>query len=363
MSTIIITGFPGFLGSALLERLIPRYPAGDQFLCLIQAKFRPLAEQRLAEIVARVPAGAGRILLVDGDITVPDLGLGERYASWQQTTSEIYHLAAVYDLGVGRSLAMRVNVDGTRHMLAFAEGCPGLQRFQYVSTCFVSGRHPGVFSVIDLSVSQSFNNFYEETKFLAELAVQQKMAAGLPVTIYRPSIVVGNSQSGATQKYDGPYYYIRWLLVQPPIALMPAGRGAAHIEFNVVPSDYVVDSLVYLSGLPKALGQVYHLSDPEPMTMMAMGKLLGQLTGRHPVWVPIPVAVTKGVLRATRLYRWLHVEPESVNYVRHPTRYSCDNTLRDLAGSGITCPPFASYAPHMVEFVRSHPEITAAAMV
>ena len=89
MSTIIITGFPGFLGSALLERLIPRYLAGDQFLCLIQAKFRPLAEQRLAEIVARVPAGAGRILLVDGDITVPDLGLGERYASWQQTTSEI----------------------------------------------------------------------------------------------------------------------------------------------------------------------------------------------------------------------------------------------------------------------------------
>src|SRR5207247_6389267 len=134
---------------------------------------------------------------------------------------------AIYDLSVSRDAGMRVNVDGTRHVLDFAERCPSLQRFHYVSTCYVSGRHHGVFGEDDLDVGQRFNNFYEETKFLAEVEVRRR--SGLPVTIYRPSVVVGDSRTGETQKFDGPYFVIQWILRQPRVAFLPVvGRPSRY---------------------------------------------------------------------------------------------------------------------------------------
>src|SRR5690606_11041620 len=129
------------------------------------------------------------------------------------------HLAAVYDLEVVRELGMRVNVDGTRHVVAFCQACPDLERLQYVSTCYVSGRWPGIFRETDLIKGQRFNNFYEETKYLAEVIVAEAMQDGMPATIYRPSVVGGASATGATQKYDGPYFILRWLLKQGRIAV------------------------------------------------------------------------------------------------------------------------------------------------
>src|SRR5260370_6906940 len=107
---------------------------------------------------------------------------------------------------------MSVNVEGTHRVLDFAERCPSLRRLHYISTCYVSGRHDGVFREDDLGVGQSFNNFYEETKFLAEVELRKRTQ--LPTTIYRPSVIVGDSRTRATQKYDGPHYVLQWLL--PP---------------------------------------------------------------------------------------------------------------------------------------------------
>ncbi|MEZ5207186.1 MAG: SDR family oxidoreductase [Acidimicrobiales bacterium] len=94
--------------------------------------------------------------------------------------TEVWHLAAVYDLAVPREVGMRINVVGTEHVLRFAESAPGLTRHQYVSTCYVSGRYAGPFAESDLDVGQRFNNFYEETKFLAEVAVAERMRGACP---------------------------------------------------------------------------------------------------------------------------------------------------------------------------------------
>ena len=176
------------------------------------------------ELEAANPSLAGRIRLVEGDITAADLGLGAA-AALQADVVEAWHLAAVYDLSVRRDVATRVNVLGTRNVLGFARDCPRLHRLHYVSTCYVSGRFPGLFGEDDLVKGQAFNNFYEETKYLAEVEVQLFMKGGLPATIYRPGIVVGgDGVTGATQKYDGPYYFVRWMLRNPP-ARGDAGRG------------------------------------------------------------------------------------------------------------------------------------------
>ena len=125
MSKLFFTGFPGFLGSELVPRILLRSP-GDEAVCLVQPKFAALARQRVQEIETREPRCAGRIHLVEGDITAPGLGLAEASALARDTT-EIYHLAAVYDLSVRRPVGMKVNVEGTRHMLDFAAECAGLR--------------------------------------------------------------------------------------------------------------------------------------------------------------------------------------------------------------------------------------------
>ncbi len=363
MPTLFFTGFPGFLGSELLPRVLKRYPVEVTATCLIQSKFRTLAEERAHDLIKADPSLSDRIALVEGDITQPNLGLSG-VGKLQEEAVEIFHLAAAYDLAVRRELAMRVNVDGTRHLLDFAQGCRKLTRLQYVSTCYVSGRYVGAFSERDLEKGQQFNNYYEETKYLAEVEVQRRMKAGLPATIYRPSIVVGDSSTGATQKYDGPYYVMQFLLRQASVAVMPVVGRAEHTRVNVVPRDFVVAAIAYLSGQKKSKGKVYQLCDPNAPTVAQMISILGRATGRNLVKVPLPAWLAKGAIeKGPGVYRLMKIPAQALDYFTQPTFYTCDNTLADLEGSGIRCPGFGEYASTLVSYMRQHPEVSAAAMV
>jgi thioester reductase-like protein len=360
---VFLTGFPGFLGSALVERILDREPAGTAVVCLVQEKFKALAKQRVAEIEQGHPHRVGRIRLMGGDISRPDLGLGSAYALLQQETIEIYHLAAVYALGVDRELAWRVNVTGTREMLHFAAGCRRLARLHCVSTCYVSGRYPGEYTEDNLSVSQTFNNNYDETKYLAELSVQQAMAGGLPATIYRPAVVVGDSQTGATPKYDGPYNIIQWILRQPKVAVVTVPGDPARTEINVVPRDYVVEGIAYLSGRQETIGKVYQLCDHRPLTIQEMVGVISEASGLKIVLLPLSLGLIKGALNLPPIRTWTRIEPENLNYFNMQTRYRCPQTLRALEGSGIQCPPFTDYVDKMVAFMRQYPNVSTAAMV
>jgi thioester reductase-like protein len=365
MASIFLTGFPGFLGSELVRRLLWRYPAEVSINCLIQSSYRPLAEQRAAGIEQENPDFAGRIHLYEGDITRADLGLGSHIQEIICDIVEIYHLAAVYDLGVKRELAMRVNVDGTRNVLDFGARCgQNLKRIHYVSTCYVSGRYAGVFAEKDLAKGQSFSNYYEETKYLAEIEVQRCREDGLPITIYRPAVVVGDSRTGATQKYDGIYYLLQLLLRQPSVALVPVIRDPARYEFNLVPRDYVVDAISFLSSQAVSLGKVYQLCDPEPLTIDQLIDACAQATSRRAVRVRLPQTLIKYSIKYVPGMHYLtKIEPETVPYFSLATHYTCENTLADLAGSGIACPSFNSYIDNLVSFMKQHPEISPNAMV
>lgn len=361
MPKIFFTGFPGFLGAELLPRVLRRAPDAEA-VCLVQSKFADLALARADALAAEDPAFEGRIRLVEGDVTEPGLGL-DSAGELSRDTVEVFHLAAIYDLGVAREPAMRVNVDGTRNLLRFAAECPGLERFQYVSTCYVSGRYAGAFAETDLARGQEFNNHYEETKFLAEVKVQEWMEKGLPATIYRPSIVVGDSKTGATGKYDGPYYVIRWLLKQPGVAVMPVIGDPRRTRVNVVPSDFVIAAMDHLSGVEASLGKVYQLADPEPLTVDEMLDVIVRALDKPVVRMPALKVVAKGALDYVPfLERIMGIPPEAIDYFTHPTFYLTDNTRRDLEGTGIEVPPFPSYVGKLIDFVRAHPEVRAKAM-
>lgn len=349
VATIFFTGFPGFLGSELLPRVVLR--TGHDALCLIQPKFRALAEKRAAELIALHPALANRIHLVNGDLTqaLRDVDAADLV--------EIYHLAAVYDLAVTRDVAMRVNVTGTQRVLDLAERAPRLKRLQYISTCYVSGRYAGVFTEEDLQKGQSFNNYYEETKYLAEVEVRARMSR-VPSTVYRPAVVVGDSITGATQKFDGPYFVMQWLMRQPKLAVLPVvGRPSQH-TFNVVPRDFVMQALTYLSGLSTNVGRTYALADPAPLTVAETIDTLASATGRRVLRIPLTKGIAKGALKyVPGMYRLMRIPPVAVDYFVHPTSYDTSHATADLAPAGITAPGLRSYAPRLVEFARAHPDV------
>jgi thioester reductase-like protein len=359
MATILFTGFPGFLCSELLPRVLARDPS-RRALCVVQAKFADEARRRVAELAARSPGLDRRVELAIGDVTTPGLDVP---AAALEAVTEIFHLAAIYDLSVAREPAMRVNVHGTRNVLDVAARCAGLRRLHYVSTCYVSGRHAGRFREDDLERGQAFNNHYEETKYLAEVAVQERMRAGLPATIYRPAVVVGDSATGATQKYDGPYYVVRWLLRQPRVAVMPVvGDTGAH-RLNVVPRDYVIAAIDALAASPRSAGRVYHLADPAPLTIDELLDVLASATGRRVARVPLPLGAAKFAIdRVPGVYRLLGIPSAAIDYFVHPAEYDTSHAEADLAGTGLRVPRFDAYADRLVAFVREHGEIRSAAM-
>jgi nucleoside-diphosphate-sugar epimerase len=342
---IFFTGFPGFLGSELLPRVLAR--TDDDALCLVQPKFRAMAEER-----AR---GNPRIRLVEGDITQALDHIDAR------DIREVWHLAAVYDLAVPRDVGMRINVEGTRRVLDLAARAPRLERVHYVSTCYVSGTYPGVWREDDLEKGQQFNNFYEETKQLAEVDVRKR---GLPSTIYRPSVVVGDSATGVTQKFDGPYFVLQWLMRQPKIAFLPTVGRPSRYRFNVVPRDFVMNAIEYLSALPQSKGKTYAIADPSPLTVDETIDTLAEAGGRKVIRVPLTKGIAKGSLQyVPGVYRLLRIPPAAVDYFVHPTLYDTTNTTADLAGSGIVAPRLRDYMPRLVEFWRAHREIGSAAMI
>ncbi len=258
---------------------------------------------------------------------------------------------------------MRVNVTGTSRVLDLAERAPRLERLHYVSTCYVSGRHHGRFLESDLEAGQRFNNFYEETKYLAEVEVRRRMPR-IPVTIYRPSVVVGDSATGATQKFDGPYFVMQWLLRQPRIAMLPVVGRPSRYHFNCVPRDFVIAAIEHLSAHPSSLGKTYALADPDPLTVDETIDTIAAATGRTVIRIPMTKGIAKGALKyVPGMYRLMRIPPAAVDYFVHPTEYETSNMTADLAGSGITPPRLRDYAQQLVAFARAHPEIGSAAMV
>lgn len=341
VSRIFFTGFPGFLGSELLPRVLNRDAAATA-VCLVQPKFAALARERARTF-------GDRVEIFEGDITVP-------IDAPPDGVHEIYHLAAIYDLAVKSHVGVRINVVGTRNMLDFAERCRSLRRFHYVSTCYVSGRYDGVFHEDDLDVGQSFNNFYEQTKFQAEVEVRER--SGLPVTIYRPSVVVGDSRSGETQKFDGPYFVIQWLLRQPRVAVLPViGRPSAY-TFNVVPSDFVIEGLDRLSA--RGESKCYQLADPDPLTVDETIDVIAAATRRRVLRLPLPKSLAKfAIEQVPGVHRLMRIPSPAVDYFVHPTRYDTTNVQHDL---GMSPPRLAEYAGALVRFFETHRGIRSSAM-
>jgi thioester reductase-like protein len=347
MASLLVTGFPGFIGTRLVRRLLADAP---------DARVVALVEPRMAERAREVAAtldGGNRVTVQPGDIGNPLLGVDDAtYERLVAETTEIHHLAAIYDLAVPDALAERVNVQGTQHVVDLARRAERLERHHYVSTAYTAGWRSGRVYESELAAGQTFKNHYESTKFAAEVLVRNTLDE-VPTTIYRPAIVVGDSHTGETQKFDGPYYLLRTISRLRGRPLPQIGRGDA--PFNVVPVDFVVDAMAAARGDAGVIGRTLHLTDPDPMSSTQLMRLLArEYAGREPSY-RIPPRVVEQSLRFRPVRSLLGGTPrQSIVYLNHPVSFDTANADALRRRCGLDAPVFGDYVANIVRFFKEN---------
>ncbi len=288
-ATIFLTGFPGFIATRLLRRLAKER---CRFLLLVQPAFLERARVEIEEIASETGKSVSDFVILQGDITSPNLGLSASdLARARAEATIVFHLAAIYDLAVARDIAMSVNVEGTRNVNQFVSSLNNLHHYHYISTCYVAGKRTGVILETELQHNAGFRNYYEETKYLAESEVEA-LKASLPLTIHRPSVVCGDSQTGETMKYDGIYYLIRYLLKWPSV-LSAFNIGNNEVTLNLVPVDFVVESMAVLAQDGDSLGKTVQIADPNPLTTAQLFDMISSAIDGHPSRLIIPASVVE----------------------------------------------------------------------
>ncbi len=346
---VFVTGFPVFAARRLVREMVA---GGDEVWLLVRNKFLLDANEFVASLAADIPQGPP-VRVLEGDILDIDLGLtGAEVRDLHAHVQEIHHIAAVNYLGTPTRKKRLVNVEGLREVLEFAFGMKKLDRICHWSTAFVAGARGGVVYENELMVGQAFRNDYEETKAAAEVLARNAMSK-LPITIVRPSILVGASDTGRVDRFDGVYLAIRRIVAAPPNVSVPL-PGHGRFDMHVVPVDYVARATRYLARNPGAVGATVHLVDSQPLSAGRFFDAVADAAGRPRPTAILPGGVARAVLNLPGIRAIARNDLEFVEWLDSEVRFDATNADRLLAGSGITCPPVQSYVDVLVRYVRDH---------
>ncbi len=342
---IFLTGFPGFISSRLIPELLKERPEAKAFL-LVQPKFAELSKKQITALKERYPELKNRLISVEGDLTYKDILYDSTNFDFN-SVSEIFNLAAVYDLRVEKELANKVNVGGTKNLVEFSKKFSSLKKFHHISTCYVAGWYSGNFCEDDFDKGQTFKNYYEETKFISEKIIREN-SKDIPFVIYRPSIVIGDSQTGETNKFDGPYPIIFLINRLPKFSLMTqVGTGVNPV--NLVPVDYVVSGISKLSTLDEVY-TTYHLCDPQPLTQTELVELFSKQLNKKLIPVKVKPEFVKSLLKITSIAKLLGLYPQMIDYFDHPLYFRCEKTLAKLYAFKIQPPKIREYIQVIIDF-------------
>ncbi|HUR99640.1 MAG TPA: SDR family oxidoreductase [Pyrinomonadaceae bacterium] len=351
--TIFLTGFPGFIGERLVSRLARR---DTQFFLLVQPEFTERASRAIEQISGVTGTPLENFALIEGDITSPQLGISEEdLLTIREETTSVFHLAAAYDLAVDKEIAYRVNLEGTKNVNELCRSLPNLRRYNYISTCYIAGKRLGRILEAELEHDAGFRNFYEETKYLAELEVE-KLKGELPVTILRPSVVVGDSRTGETTKYDGIYYLIQYLRKAPSL-LRLINVGNKNVKLNLVPVDFVVEGIAALSSDENAVGKTLALADPDPLTTAELFDVIAESLSKKKSLLTPPPAIVETSLMMSVGPPLSGLPHSAVPYFFIAQTYDTSQASDLLAVHGVRCPSFRDYAANLIDFVKKHPSL------
>jgi thioester reductase-like protein len=347
--TLFCTGAGGFIGRYILSHYLEKEDCDVHLL--EHGRFRERLEAFLDQEISD-PAQRKRVKVFSGDISQPGLGLEPTVRDeLKQRVTHVIHLAALYNLSAPRDISMRINVDGTRHLLDFLGELPSLQRLGHASTIAVAGKHTETFREDDLDLGQAFENNYDETKFLSEKLVRERRDA-IPTVILRPTTVVGHSKTGAIEKIDGPYYALG-MIARNMHYVIPNTEGN---RFQFAPVDFIADAFYHLFEDEESVGKVFHLVDPEPVTYLEFLDLACEAMGKRKPLLKLPVAWMRPMGRLPGFERLTGVPREALEHSFLALDFDRTNVAPALAKHGISCPTVSSYIDVMVDYFVEHLE-------
>src|SRR3954453_18013978 len=348
-----VTGATGFIGRHLVEELLKREGT-------IYALVREGSRGRLEELGEKLGAG-DRLVPVVGDLSREGLGISD----FSERIDHFFHLAAIYDMAADEDSMMRANVEGTRHVVEFANSID-VGRFHHTSSIAVAGRFKGLFREDMFDEGQKLPHAYHRTKFESEKVVREQVQA--PLRIYRPGIVVGHSESGEMDKIDGPYYFFK--LIQKLRAALPEWFPLAGPEgrnANLVPVDFVARAMDHIAHMDDddLYGDTFHLVDPEPRSA---GEALNTfakaahaprfaMRGDKQITEVVPKPVRAGLMAVPaiknireQLLNDVGIPPDVLEHRDFEADFDARDAQRALRGTGIAVPPLDTYAPKLWDY-------------
>jgi len=390
----LVTGSTGFLGGAITRRLlvsgyrlrllirkrdndtspnsfgrestIKELILGNQLNeCLTEQ--RSMTDDRAGTDESLYDLFLSNVEIFEGNITSRDLGLEEEdYKRLCCEVDEVFHCAAATHFEEQRvGELMVVNVEGTKKMLQFANS--GKQKkFHYVSTAYVAGKQNDIVYENELVDEEPlFNNEYERSKFIAEqVVIKYARDNEIPYTIYRPGIIVGDSKTGATCKFDNLYIFMKVLCNIQKSFINHESEGLNDITvrvpgipdalINLVPVDYVADAIVVILKAKESINKIFHITNPYPPELDELRDLLMPVLGIEGINVKIDgqmehkhlSTMERLFLRQTRTY---------YSYLFSSLRFDCRNTQSVLESTGIICPAITRGLVNvLVDFAISH---------
>src|ERR1700736_5336841 len=347
-----VTGATGFIGRRLVERLLEKRQ-GKVYVLVRESSISRIDDLIDRWSVSVGPSAKDRIEPVVGDLRKPLLGVEqERVAELRGKVNHFFHLAAVYDMTAPAELNTAVNVGGTTHAVELARALDA-KRLHHVSSIAVAGEYAGVFAEDMFEEGQKLPSPYHRTKYESERIVREQPY--VPWRVYRPGIVVGDSQTGEMDKIDGPYYFFK--AIQRMRHLLPEWIPLVGLDLgltNVVPVDWVAAALEHIAHEPGLDGRAFHLTDPRPQRVDDLLNELAaaahaprfalsidkRLLDQLPKW-PLTLTAQLPPWRQLRnlALRNLGIPLEVVSHMELKPRFDTTEAARALAGSPLEQPP------------------------
>ncbi|MET4923314.1 amino acid adenylation domain-containing protein [Streptomyces sp. PSRA5] len=349
---VLLTGATGFLGAFLLRELLRRTDATVH--CLVRGSDRPNAEKRLRSALESYgltdPATEHRVIVVPGDLARPRLGLSAAgFDRLARTVDAVYHCGAAVNLVFSYERLRDANVYGTQEILRLAAlhrtvpvhhiSTVGVYGGGGAGSAYGAGEGPArpVRSVRPqdpTGPAAALEHGYTRSKWAAERLVEDARARGLPVSVYRPTRITGESATGVCQTGD-----FMWLLLK---GCVQAGVAPADVDtaFDLVPVDYVSAAVVALSRQPRSAGRTFHVAGERPLRMdtaVARLRALGHSVRDVPVadWLAATEADPGNA--AFPLLTTMAAETRGGGS-EGSVLFDAEETRRALEGTGIGCP-------------------------
>jgi NAD(P)-dependent dehydrogenase (short-subunit alcohol dehydrogenase family) len=358
----LVTGATGFIGKFLLERLLAHPDAAVYTLVRdgSRAKFQAMCE--------RYGEAAARIHVITGDITTPGLMSAADRDALAGIINHVFHLAAVYDMYMDDAAADRVNNEGTRNVVDFVNGLGGNVTLHHVSSIAIAGPDfVGTFREDMFDEGQSVDHPYYRSKFQSEQIVREE--ARVPFRVYRPGIVVGDSQTGEMDKIDGPYYFFK--AIQKLAQAMPRWLPLLGVEggrIPVVPVDYIADAMDAIAHKPGLDGRAFFLVPTNAPTLGEVLQVLMQAAHGPEFARRFELPAATDLLRRMkqklgkaisqdaqrRISEIIGLPVSALGQAFNQTVYDDRQARTALFGTGIHCPSFKDYADKLWSYWENY---------